>query len=336
MKKTEKLLFTDANDALPEATLLESLPILKLIYTRNSFISKFQSELRYTSLIDVVQYWRDYKRPGRVTSRQHINEMIKRSIFPDTFADGKPFETGAFKHLLWPSTLNYINAQPDWSEEMKQDVIECYISFTNWLSYISFIDFHPDEIFHRNKVSPETNTPNFQDWRNFIEALGEQNKRDEIVARAIIQGQRRISEVISLTLNQIDYDACTINYISKNKTLAVCYEKSFINELKQYVQSTSKTRGNRSYVFITRTGKQITRRRLNYAFTHTCEQNRIKRKITPEILRTLWENFKQDKHRDSAIMHSKEERIRKSKEKRQLEVSNMPNIPEYFTIKESK
>ncbi len=177
MKKNKKPPFTDINAVFPDRTPGVA-SVLKMIFERKEFISEFQQELRHTLLIDVVQYWRDYERPNyRVTFWQHINEMIKHSIFPNTFADGKPFETGAFKYLRWDATFKSINAQSDWSGEMKQDVVDCYQEFAKWLSYISFVDFHPDEIFRRNELFQESKIPTFQDWRNFIEALGSVNKK---------------------------------------------------------------------------------------------------------------------------------------------------------------
>ena len=323
-KKTEAVTSLDTSAIFHETTLYTGEPFLHLIMKRREFIGIFQSTLRRVPLQEVINYWRDYERPKyRITYKQHINEMIKRSIFPEAFADGKPFETGAFKHLRWPATLNYINAQPDWTDEMRQEAADCYIEFAHWLSLFSFKDFIPEEIFHRNILPQIDNAPTFSDWRHFIEALGEQNKRDELIARTIIQGQRRISEMIELTINQIDFDTNTITFISKNKKEVVCYEKSFLEELKNYIQSTSKIRQNCPYVFVTRNGKKVTRRRLNYSFTHACEQNNIKKKFTPNTLRHLWVAFKNEKHRDSDIIESKEERVRKSKERRQIEVGNM-------------
>lgn len=326
MEPSKKTFVVNTGIKLPEGS-----PILKLILERQEFITQFQNTLREMPLVDVLRYWRDYERQRYWHSyRHHIDEMINRSIFPTAFADGKPFETGAFKLLKWPSIYKYIISQSDWSEEIKEEVVECYKAFANWLSLISFQDFKPEDMFHQKELIQDSKVPTFQDWRVFIETLGEQNKRDELLARTIMQGQRRISEVVNLTLNQINFDTNTISFVSNNRTIAICYEKSFITELKEYVESTASIRGNSPYVFITRTGKHVTRRRLNHAFTYICQQSRIKRNITPEILRTLWEKFKKEKYKDTAIMHSKAKRIMSDIEMQRLEFEKLSDVSKFL------
>jgi integrase len=47
-------------------------------------------------------------------------------------------------------------------------------------------------------------------------------------------------------------------------------------------------RSDSKYVFITRSGKAVTRLRLNYSFNEAGKKAGIKNKVTPHVLRATW------------------------------------------------
>ncbi len=326
-----------------------------LMDEKRNYSDHFGAGLLNTPLQVVVYYWRDRVRINlQSTFKQEIDQMIKRAIFPETLLDGKTFSIAVFKRIRHREMIGLINEQSDWSEEMKEQITDCYREFIEWLSKESPNDFDPYLLglellssccisakssnamssivkiscshtsLRNHVVHPDHYAFSFSDWRNFLEALGKQNKRDELITRTLLQGKKRVSQAINLTTDQIDFTNNSIRYTSKKKTDEVRYETSFMQELRVYIDSTTAIRKNSSYVFITRTGRPLTRRHLNYSLSHICDQHDIKR-ITPDSLRNLWNIFKQEKYTDKAIMQSKEARIEESKKEWQKKMEEMLN-----------
>ncbi len=310
-------------------------------------LALFRDKLLNTPLQAVVFYWRDHVRIKlQSTFKQEINLMVKRAIFPATRLDGKPFSIAVFKRIRHHEALGWINKQSDWSEAMKDQIIGCYKALVTWLNKLSPNDFDPYQLEStscfsslgvNSAVLPSSGTikffcshtlpkvaTTFSDWRNFIEALGKKNRRDALIARSLIQGQKRLSEVLNLKIEHLNFEKNSIRYISKKKDEEIHYDSSFMEELKEYIESVSVMIKNEPYVFITRTGKPLTPRRMNYSCTHICTRNGIKG-ITPDSLRRLWSIFKQEKQTDRAIMQSEEARIEESNKKWQKKMEDMLN-----------
>lgn len=280
---------------------------------------EYESYLKNSSLLEVVEYWRNQAR-GQWQSKhkEEIEEMVKYHVFPEKSHNGNIFTIDDFLHIQQPSALRYIQEITDWPNEQKNQIIECYKAFVNWLSAMVLED---DRKALQLPSTEENKVINFMEWRTFCEQLGEQNKRDEIAARLLLQGKRRVSEVINLTLDQINFEKNLISYQTKKELLAVEYDQELMQELNQYIQATSPLRKN-NRVFITRTGKPLSRRRLNYSFASICEKNNIK-KITPDNIRILWDVFKKQKYNDKVIIQSKQARIEEGKKMWQLRIEEM-------------
>jgi integrase len=189
----------------------------------------------------------------------------------------------------------------------------CYVDLIKWLDNISYGWFRAAVNSYQMSLHAMEKTLTFSEWRTFIDILSERNSRDGLIARALLQGQRRVSEVLGLTLRQIDFENNTISYRSKKgKSILVSYEASFMKELQEYVNETSKLRKDKYFVFLTRTGKKVTRLRVNYSFARVCELAEIK-KISPDYLRGIYKMFVQQRYKETAIMQSKKARLEQSK-----------------------
>ena len=138
-----------------------------------------------------------------------------------------------------------------------------------------------------------TNALTLSEWQRFIDKLSEINTRDSLIARCLLHGAKRISEVISITLEQIDWDKNIIRY-KQSKTggtfreIPITYPDKFIKEMKSYIDSTAVIRKDSQSIFITRNGKQVTRVRLNYSFEKAGNDAKLKTKVTPHVLRATW------------------------------------------------
>lgn len=284
-----------------------------LVNDMQASLGRFRTELEYCTIKSSIYHWLiGLREETQHTYADIFTKFFNRKIIPETFADGKDFTVGGFRYIKHESVIDYIETIEDISNEEKQQWIECYKSFLSYLNDISYGWFQRIVLVTSShyRISNEAASQSFtfSEWRCFIDILSEAHLRDSLIARCILQGTRRVSEVLTLTLNQIDFENNKITFKQKGKQVDIPYEKGFMSELKNYIEISAQERKQSASVFITRNGKSVTRTRLNYSFEKTCSQAQIKR-ISSESLRTLWVVLKQQGYSDNAIMNSKKARM---------------------------
>jgi len=271
---------------------------MELRRSQNEFIE----QLEYTPVTAAIQDWLQNLSTGtRRNYAYYIENMIRRSIIPRLDGDGKDFTVGHFREMPHELIIDHIKQIEQWSEGTRQLYAAVYISFTGYLERISrgwFRKAQPSTLasnptFYaiRDKVATEALT--LSEWQRFVDQLTEINERDSLIARALLHGAKRVSEVISIKLDQIDWDKNIIKFKQSKtggmfKVIPISYPKSFMDELKIYLESTAETRKDSPYVFITRRGKVVTRLRLNYSFDVAGKKAKLKIKVTPHVLRATW------------------------------------------------
>lgn len=306
------------------------MSIHELSSNRDNFISNQRAELENISLNNTLLYWRAHIRPKlKKNYQKEASLLLQYNLIPTTFANGENFTIGGFRHIRHQSVINYIKEKNDWSTATKQQLVDCYISFVKWLDDLSFGWFKKDLSPHQISLRAMKQTLTFSEWRTFIDMLCEKNIRDGLIARCLLQGQKRISEVLSLTVGQIEFENNLIKYAANGKINEISYEKNFMKELKEYITTTDSTRRSSPFVFITRTGEPVTRLRLNYSFAHVSKQAGIK-KVTPDSLRGMWKMFIQQNYNVVAIIQSKQAKMKgniidQGNQKSSLYNSTIPN-----------
>lgn len=278
---------------------------------------EYRKQLEYTPIKVAIQDWLTNLASGtRKNYAYYMQDMIKRNIIPEKEPNGNDFTVGHFRHVPHELVIDYIKKVEDWSEGTRQLHAAVYISFTAYLDRISqgwvrkvqpsTLAANPTFFQIREKCSTEALT--LSDWNRFIDALTDINERDSLIARALLHGAKRISEVITITLTQIDWDKNIIRF-KQSKTgstfreIPITYPKYFMIELQKYIEDTSPIRKDSPYVFITRNGNVVTRLRLNYSFAQAGKKAKIKIKVTPHVLRATWVTLvKQQNVSDSEIM----------------------------------
>lgn len=275
---------------------------------------RFINTLEYTPVKAAIQDWLTNLNAGtRRNYAYYMTDMMRRNIIHDT-------DVGHFRLMPHEQVIDYIKKIEGWSEGTKQVYAACYISFTGHLERISggwFRKAIPNSLasnptFFQIREKCKTEALTISEWNKFIDALAEINKRDSLIARSLLQGAKRISEAISITLDQIDWDKNIIRFRQSKtggmiKEIPITYPKYFMDELKIYIDSTADKRKDSS-VFITRNGKQVTRLRLNYSFAEASKKAGLKRndkplKVTPHVLRATWVTLvRQNGASDSQIM----------------------------------
>ena len=156
---------------------------------------------------------------------------------------------------------------------------------------------------------------NREEWTRFLKALDKINLRDGLIARITLQGGKRISEVLSLQVDQIKWADRQITFqVSKTKGTAretiITYPQALMDTLKAYLDT--RTAGT---VFITRAGKIVHPTQLARSFAKAGERAGLPFKITPHTLRaSLITYLRREGFNDGAIQkvtgHASSEMIR--------------------------
>ena len=293
-------------DVLTKKVLQSNVPNLfdlrKLAGQNQTFVQRLQFE----PLKQHLECWLQTLRPNtRENYRYYVGDMIKRKILhvqePKT---GRDISVGEFNNLPHELMLDYIKTIKDWSDGTQQVRAACYISFTKYLERISqgaFRAVKPSTLkanptFFKVRDKCATNALKINEWHRFIKSLEKINKRDALLARCLLQGAKRVSEALSITLDDIDWDNRLIKF-RQSKTVAgleklifVTYPERFMEDLKSYIEETSSVRKDSPWVFITRTGNKVNRRHVLATFRRASDRAGMA-KVTPHVLRATWVTF---------------------------------------------
>ena len=122
-------------------------------------------------------------------------------------------------------------------------------------------------------------------WSQFLMFLQRTSHRDYLVAKMILQGAKRVGEVLTAQIDQINWAQNQITFKQfKSKTLekftVISYPASFMQELKEYL-------GNRTQgpIFVSRNGKPLSQPHLYRSFAAAGRQAGIPFTVHPHVLR---------------------------------------------------
>ena len=99
----------------------------------------------------------------------------------------------------------------------------------------------------------------------------------------------RISELINLKLNQIDFDECIIRVLGKGKkdrivpmgNTAINYLMLYINEYRRFILKTK----NSDYVFLNKNGTKMSRQGFFKILKKITKESGIEKEVSPHVLR---------------------------------------------------
>jgi integrase/recombinase XerD len=151
----------------------------------------------------------------------------------------------------------------------------------------------------------------------FLEELDQINPRDGMIARLCLHGGKRINEVLSLRVDQIDFEKKQITFYQSKSKFAddftvISFERpaaeALLDELGRYIGE------RRELVFVTANGKGLRQNQVDRNFMKAGRRAGIPFRVSPHNLRatavTLW---KEDGFSDSLIMkatgHSSSEMV---------------------------
>lgn len=258
---------------------------------------------------DAIHNWLSNLREGTGKNyAYYMNDLIKRNVILDISL----FEFNKINH---EAALDAIKKIQDWSEGTRQLKAACYISFTAYLNRMSqgkIRRVYPSKLsanptFYQINDKCVTKALKLAEWYKFIEALAGINYRDSLIARCMLQGAKRITEVLELKTEQIDFEKNIIRYFQKKtggmiKEIPISYPAYFIDEIRAYIGGPKNQHIRSKFVFVTRNGNPLTRSRINYSFKTASEKAKIQ-KVTPHMLRATWVTLAKEQNvQDTEIM----------------------------------
>lgn len=167
--------------------------------------------------------------------------------------------------------------------------------------------------FFRVHEKVKTQAMNLAQWIAFFKELEKINPRDCLIGKVILQGGKRVNEVLSLQIHHIDWERNEITFSQSKmkgvyKETVITYSESIMKSLQEYIGD------RKGYVFISRLGKPVMINQLAVTFAKAGKAAGIPFKITPHVLRaSAVTYFKQQGFQDSDIMlvtgHSSSEMV---------------------------
>lgn len=178
------------------------------------------------------------------------------------------------------------------SEASKQARAACYISFTKFLCRLTKGYIKPaipskefgNTTFFKIRDKVKTVSISKREWTIFFDALRLVNYRDYLIGKLIVQGVRKLDEILSLRKDDIFFASNQIAFRIKKRqnkeiNILITFPFSLIEELKEYV-------GKRNgLVFISEDGAPTTTSQVAHNFKIAALRSAMTTKITPRVLR---------------------------------------------------
>jgi integrase/recombinase XerD len=236
---------------------------------------------------EIEQWLSTYQHLTRTSYRYHI-QCIEAQGLIDSSTSLKSFSLVTHNNVL-----DKIKQQQGQSEATRQARASAYISFTRYLyrKYEGKISkaepnaTQGSKTFFKIRDKCSTNAMTRSQWTDFLYELNKTNQGYYLLAVLMIQGAKRISEVLPLQIDKINWTTCEITYKQLKtggtfKETYITYPARIMEQLKAYVGS------REGLVFTTCTGKQIQPSQISIAFAKAGLKANLPFHIHPHVLRT--------------------------------------------------
>lgn len=215
-----------------------------------------------------------------------------------------------FSMINHEQIIDNIKLVPFWTEATRQARAAAYVSFTGFLQRRTQGMINKaipnkegtNKTFFKIRDKVKTKALSREQTKIFLTAIQNINSRDALIAKLLIQGGKRKEEVLSLQVENIDFEESRINFKQTKtrgmeKITVINFPDYIMTELREYI-------GDRSgFVFITRNGKRLCAYQIDRNFIKAGLKAKIPFRVTPHVLRvTLVTRLKELKIQDTDIM----------------------------------
>ncbi|WP_100933925.1 tyrosine-type recombinase/integrase [Candidatus Chlamydia corallus] len=267
------------------------------------------NELKKVTLREAVFIW--ISSLNAHTARSYKGSILALSRIGLLSLDISLQEFSMVNHNVIIDTIKRIPSKiASWCEGTKQVRAACYISLTKFLNRetAGLIPIaqpsqqETNKTFYKVRDLVKTNAMEDLQKQAFLEQLKSINYRDWMIALTILQGAKRVNEVLNLTIDKISFQDGTISFSqTKNKglekTTIITYPQWFMNKLSDYINFRS------GLLFVTKKNKAVGLKQIANTFAKAGKLANISFKVTPHVLRaTAVTEYKRLGCSDSDIM----------------------------------
>lgn len=180
----------------------------------------------------------------------------------------------------------------DVSAKTKAHYLSVFNSFFNYMIYNDKLKNNPCASIKSPKI--EKKLPNYLTIDEInklldIKLIKPIDYRNKAMLEVLFATGTRISELINMELNQIDYDECIIRVLGKGKkdriipigNTALKYLRLYIDEYRKFILKTK----NCNYVFVNKDGNKISRQGFFKILKKITKESGINKEISPHTLR---------------------------------------------------
>ena len=249
-------------------------------------VMQFQEFLQGIPILSAIKAWLEGKLSDPQSMQRYFDIMtmlFQKNLIPLVDNRGKLITLEYFIEHGHQAILEDIRSITEWTMIEKEEIVQCYVAFTQSLARISHnlvpSGVDPDRERVRQKaVSYEV----------FIDFIPHLSERDALIAKLMYFGDLSIDEVINLQKSALEKNTFSLK-LTHGK---VFLPRHLFLELCAFIQSSEKSQ---KLAFTNVRGAQVDRAHLNQTFSRASERSVKKEKITPgSLLKLKNEQDKED------------------------------------------
>ena len=215
------------------------------------------------------------------TYTSYINDLyyfyifIKKDLTKVTFEDIKDY-------------LEHLNLKKEKTSSIRRKIssLKSFYKFLYKNNYINKKDYPLTKIAYPKM---EKKLPKFIYYNDLLEIINESSKdkdgvRDRLIIEMLYATGVRVSELINIKINDIDFNNRRIIVLGKGNKERIVYYGEYAEEvLKEYMKTHE--RKNHNYLFVNSKGGKLTDRGVRYIIDNIMSKLSIKTHVTPHVLR---------------------------------------------------
>jgi integrase len=207
-----------------------------------------REKLEETSVEQVIDHWLStLGQKTQINYRSEIRKLLEFGWLDPLLS------LQAFALINHEAVIDHIKLFSTWAENTRQARAACYISFTGFLSRC--LQGLIRKALHNKKGNTKTFFNLYEkvktkamtqaQWLLFFKKLEKINPCDCLIAKIILQGGKRGNEVLSLHVDQIDWNQCEITFTqSKTRKLqketVITYSESIMKALRVHIRGATR------------------------------------------------------------------------------------------------
>lgn len=184
--------------------------------------------------------------------------------------------------------LEYLNLKKEKSTSVSRKIssLKSFYKFLYKNDYMDKKDYPLVKVTYPKK---EKKLPKFLYYNDLLEIINESSKdkdgvRDRLIIEMLYATGVRVSELVNIKLNDIDFNNKRIIVCGKGNKERIVYYGDYAEEvLNKYLKT--HVRKNNNYLFLNSKGEQITDGGIRYIIDNIMKKLSIKIHVTPHVLR---------------------------------------------------